>query len=118
MEQTNTDTGPAALDDGITAAERMRYEQEIRRLRRDLESRDQALRDLGRRLHQAEVEAASTGSRVIAEARATFEQRAVTAEAQLAELQRTKLFRMAAPLRTAYGRARRGQGLAGKLLRR
>lgn len=115
IPEPRTDPRSEALVDALGATERMRYEQEIRRLRRDLELRDLALRDLGRRLHQAELDAATTGGRLVEETRAAYEQRAIRAEAALHELEHTKLFRLAAPLRAFYARSSRTRAIVARL---
>ena len=90
---------------GTVGADRYRLETELRRLRTELELRDEAARQLNRRLRDAEREAAAAAGPVVEALTAqlsAWQDRALAAEAELATLRRTVLYRVAAPLLALY----------------
>jgi len=105
----------------LDAAERYRYESELRRLRTEVELRDRSLQQLSGRLRDAEREAASAGGPVVeamaAELRSS-QQRAGQAEAELAGIRASVLYKAAVPVLTLYRLRRRLPDLSRRLARR
>ncbi len=111
----------AARSDGLDAAARYRYESELRRLGREIELRDDATRALTGRLRDAEREAATAGGAVVAAMAAelsAWQDRAQAAEAELAAVRASKLYRAVSPLLLAYRLRRRLPELSRKAARR
>lgn len=103
------------------ASTRFATESELRRLRRELELRDEVTAALTRRLRQAEAEAAGAAGATVAAMQAELDAwrtRATTAEGELAAVRATKFYRAMAPLMTLYRVRRRLPAAAGRVLRR
>ncbi|MFN0027299.1 MAG: hypothetical protein ACKV2O_08990 [Acidimicrobiales bacterium] len=111
----NTD---AACRDG---SERFRQQTELRRLAREVELAGCTTAALTLRLRQAEAElAAGSGPivAVMAEELARWQGRAGQAEAELAQLRGSVLYRLAAPMLAAARVARRGPAVLARLAHR
>lgn len=111
-------TGPP---DATGAAARFRLESELRRLERELALEQDALRALSGRLREAEREAATAGGAVVdamAAELTAWQDRARQAEAELAAIRGSALYRVAAPAMALYRVRRRLPGLARAVLRR
>lgn len=107
--------------EGLDAAARYRYESELRRLRTEIELGDDVARQLNARLRDAEREAAEAGGAVVeamAAQLSTWQDRALAAEAELAAMRSTKVYRALSPAMSLYRVRRRVPELAGRLLRR
>jgi chromosome segregation ATPase len=118
-ETTDTASGPPAS--GPNAEERLRLEQEVRRLQHDLALHEAALRDLAGRLQEAEREAHDGTSRVVDAVRAelsSWQDRCHAAEAELAALRGSKVERVVAPVRELWRLGRKAPIAARKLSRR
>lgn len=112
---------PSAPSTGLDAGQRYRYESELRRLRREIELRDETSGLLHERLRAAEREAAGAGGAVVDAMGRELEawrDRATAAEAELAALRATVLYRLASPLLTLYRVRRRLPALARSVVRR
>lgn len=108
-------------DHDLTAPERLDYEVELRRLRHELDARDQAVRDLAARLQEAEREAHTATSKVTAAIQAEMESwqdRCHRAEAELEALRQSRVERLAQPVREAIQLGRKAPLAARKLSRR
>lgn len=119
MDDRVTPPAPGIHDPG--AAARFATETDLRRLRRELALRDEATRDLTRRLRDAEQEAATASGATVEAMRAELDawrSRATAAEAELAAVRATKFYRAAAPLMAVYRVRRRLPGLVGRVLHR
>lgn len=112
--------GPAAgVDDAV--ATRFRLESEVRRLERELDLQQEAMRGLSARLRDAEREAATASGAVVDAMSAeltAWQDRARQAEAELAAIRGSALYRAAAPAMTLYRVRRRIPTLARKVLHR
>jgi chromosome segregation ATPase len=122
-EMTNVGdaTGQADSPSALAAEERLRLEQEVRRLAGELAVRDDALRDLAARLQEAEREAHAGTSRVVDAVRAelaSWQDRCAAVEAELAELRGSKVERLVAPVRELWRLGRKAPLAARKLSQR
>jgi hypothetical protein len=121
-----TDVGDAAdrtdgPRPGLGAEERLRLEQEVRRLANELALRDRELRALAARLQEAEREAHEGTSRVVDAVRAelaSWQDRCHLAEAELTALRGSKVERVVAPIRELWRLGRKAPIAARKLSRR
>jgi hypothetical protein len=106
---------------GLDAASRVRFESELRRLRREIELGDDALAQLNGRLRDAEREAATAGGAVVeamASELAAWQDRARAAEAELAAVRASPLYKAASPVLTLYRVRRRLPELGRRLAQR
>lgn len=113
--------GGAAADAADAVATRFRLESERRRLERELGLQQEAMRGLSARLREAEREAATASGAVVDAMSAeltAWQDRARQAEAELAAIRGSALYRAAAPVMTLYRVRRRIPALARKVLHR
>lgn len=103
------------------AAATYRHETDLRRLRAELERQDEAMRRLTARLRDAEREAATVSGAVVEAVGAElagWQQRALAAEAELAAVRATKVYRAASPFMAVYRVRRRLPELGRKVVAR
>jgi hypothetical protein len=126
QETTNVGDAAGRAEHGtggeaLSATERLRFEQEARRLTHELALRDAALAELAGRLQEAEREAHAGTSRVVDAVRAELESwqdRCHRVEAELAELRGSKVERLVAPVRELWRLGRKAPLAARKLSKR